>query len=1614
MILMTNNLSNSSLLHCRLLETSLGCSITIEYEKIEWQEDIQCIIRFHGRHCLSSMFPIEITRDGRIQTNFVYKDVGEIMAIGIELLSNKDIGLYIKWIEISIPRKSYLQRFDVQRWLHSNIGDGRTRLILTPNQLPGYVPKRMLENIEQPKRDNVKYMLLIEISQAKGNVDGSMLSIDLIGKYGRTSAHRINMKYNTIIPLEIRTRPNIFELTMLDIGLLYEYQIKLENNKHNDGAYFLSTMYIYRKQYYEVNIQQWIENDQTLNGHIRLLDMPITSTLFNQVQSKSSFILWITGSDLITKEITLPIEFKFNCQNTIINPVEETITIRADFVSVLALSTTCIMPLNSITLGYNRKLIDYCIGKEIVILNVFQGQHFYFQYDNELPKSINDMDFYSFTLKKNVLSSVAHHSKQYVISMLTSENNLSEKHTIKIVLRGERGLTTMLSLHNSSWNKIPFRPKHKDKFLLLASDIGKIIGLTIFHASEEAKFNFDIIEIFVPDTKACIRLDGKYEIFSEIIDFNCQESQIVYIVQIKSGFSTLNETADIILTLIGEESSIEWILLTCDDDTKPFRTGQLDTFYIPTKRLGKIRAVNISCSNVNSNCKWFCEMIYVHDTVFNIKSNYIINRWCGDYHESDFIDTLNTTSKTTLIQPASTKLLTTFLMTIKSGIRTITNPSLTPSIYVFFAGQFGSSPIIHLNELTDRMDLFQSLEIDEFSFTIPDTGMPDTMRIWNTEDLAPWTCEYIDIKNINNSKTVHFPMGVDLQKVDSLFPSYIDLEVDIGRVTLSLPGPRNDAAYPSYQLIIRTKEAINTKDSLVNIQIKGDKNQSKLIPLIESDNDYSFETEKTSTFFLYGICSLGELKEISIYFDGNHTNTKWICEYIIIYDYLNNQYYGTKINTDVIYGKYKLGIIKNIDPKNLNQELDRIETELIDEKVRESDPIYRILYKTQANVLTNITRNAEILIRLVGDESTSFFPLEHNRPLISGSINESFYRGNEYINGLNKIDLQLLDNDNTRWACESIEIQNLLTDDIVIFPINDIIEATIKTDITNKKITTWKSGFKSGIVYFIRVRTGYQGASLNFRFGSVYLSLKLYGDSGVSNEISLRIPLEQLYYLKCNQTDTFEIGQMISVVGQITSIDIYHNGKKEDFWHINWINITDITTNKSFHFTIEKYLNKDLGTNSKVLHIPADISIRKSENGFDSIPNYAIRIKTGTQTPLHTEETNESSAVSIVLIDPVNDSVRIPLKRINSSVRSIFQPGQEDRFDVTIIPMLELKVLQIYFNGTFPWFCERITVIDQISGLSYRFDVEQWFIENTYDNPINIFGQREDDIGWIYFVTVKTQAVLPVQTSLRGKILLSIYGEYASLNDAILGSGRLMHGLFHAGGEDIIELKSNKRLGEINSIELHLEVAEWQSWLCDMIEIIDSTANWDFLSRTMITKTYKFPINRWLGAHAMDKRTVIHSLINQEPGYAKMPTYIIHILTGTKNMNNESDIPINVYLQLFCTISNNVYGPILLDKSSNNTQPFRKGQIDEFYINDLSYCGEIKKIRLWHDGGKTISWHCEWIKITNVHKNEIYEFSVEKILDEDLEEGSSNLILYSEKKDEMNESELATPQSIIS
>ena len=121
---------------------------------------------------------------------------------------------------------------------------------------------------------------------------------------------------------------------------------------------------------------------------------------------------------------------------------------------------------------------------------------------------------------------------------------------------------------------------------------------------------------------------------------------------------------------------------------------------------------------------------------------------------------------------------------------------------------------------------------------------------------------------------------------------------------------------------------------------------------------------------------------------------------------------------------------------------------------------------------------------------------------------------------------------------------------------------------------------------------------------------------------------------------------------------------------------------------------------------------------------------------------------------------------------------------------------------------------DRWRSTFFRFDVEQWLTEANNTTPVTIYSQREDDLGqsmpaslfwydipvglgWTYSVTVKTQAVLPAQTALQGKLILSIFGETTSLDDAVLASDTQMPAALHAGVEHLVELKSSQRLGEV-------------------------------------------------------------------------------------------------------------------------------------------------------------------------------------------------------------------------
>jgi hypothetical protein len=74
----------------------------------------------------------------------------------------------------------------------------------------------------------------------------------------------------------------------------------------------------------------------------------------------------------------------------------------------------------------------------------------------------------------------------------------------------------------------------------------------------------------------------------------------------------------------------------------------------------------------------------------------------------------------------------------------------------------------------------------------------------------------------------------------------------------------------------------------------------------------------------------------------------------------------------------------------------------------------------------------------------------------------------------------------------------------------------------------------------------------------------------------------------------------------------------------------------------------------------------------------------------------------------------------------------------------------------------------------------------------NALDHRTNNVmtGWPYSVSIKTQAILPVNTFLRGKLIFSIHGT-------TLLTGKSLCRRLSPGAEEIIELKSDQRLGEV-------------------------------------------------------------------------------------------------------------------------------------------------------------------------------------------------------------------------
>ncbi|XP_077979346.1 lipoxygenase homology domain-containing protein 1-like [Glandiceps talaboti] len=194
---------------------------------------------------------------------------------------------------------------------------------------------------------------------------------------------------------------------------------------------------------------------------------------------------------------------------------------------------------------------------------------------------------------------------------------------VYIKMFGENGDSGQVPLKQSENTKNKFEKGRKDKFILEASDIGKIDYIKIGHDGSKpgAGWFLDNVEIDVPSRGenyifACHRWlaedegDGEIEVELQPSDFKKSTPRIPYEVTIKtSDILGAGTDANVVFRMYGTKGKTEEF--TLDNRTDNFERGMSDKFKIEAEDVGPLTKLRIGHDNKGRSAGWHLDRIII-------------------------------------------------------------------------------------------------------------------------------------------------------------------------------------------------------------------------------------------------------------------------------------------------------------------------------------------------------------------------------------------------------------------------------------------------------------------------------------------------------------------------------------------------------------------------------------------------------------------------------------------------------------------------------------------------------------------------------------------------------------------------------------------------------------------------------------------------------------------------------------------------------------------------------------------------------------------------------------------------------------------------------------------
>ncbi|KAL3842214.1 hypothetical protein ACJMK2_020253, partial [Sinanodonta woodiana] len=1085
---------------------------------------------------------------------------------------------------------------------------------------------------------------------------------------------------------------------------------------------------------------------------------------------------------------------------------------------------------------------------------------------------------------------------------------------VYIILYGDLDNTGTYFLKSSLTNKNKFEGGNKDLFNLEAVSIGELKKIKIGHdnAGGGAAWYLEQVNIDCPSLGRnwkfpCRRWldkskgDGALEVELFPQELNTEEyiPCVPYeIITHTSDISSAGTSANVYIQLYGKEVATQQknLCISKIERKDKFKRGAVDRFILELEDVGKtVEKIRIGHDNSGIGAGWHLKMVEVrrlHDSgKGSVTYTFPCDRWLARNEDDGAIERelvaqqaiQETVTKTGKLETKQVKIKDQLEMkkyTVNVHTGDVSGAGTDANVFLTIFGDKGDSGERKLHKSETYTDKFERDHIDVFKIEAADLGNLFKIRIRHDNSMISpaWYLDYVEVIDTTSNQSYMFhcerwlAKNKDDGKIErTLYVKGYDGEMSstgtirstVRGSVLSLDSLKSSDPFSKsprlsrkamsmsmedipegstipYTLHISTGEGEdNGTDSNVWVCIIGPKKETgKLfLELYQKDR---FAPGSTETISIEAL-DVGEIKKIEIGHDGTTPGSGWYLKQVEVNMPTKGKHYTFPC---------KKWLARDKEDGKTSRFL------YVDDGIS-SVTSFKPMIAYEMTVYTGDVQDAgtdtKITVTVFGAKGAT-------SPVVLEKAGDRFERDRadliklelEDVAPIKKIRVET-DGKGSRpdWFLDKIELRSVDTGVLSVFECREWFSKNKKDGKDGKLVRDLPCKEKGKLVigkasYKISVKTSdVNGAGTD---ANVYVIL--FGANGDSGELHLKKSETYKDPFENNQIDVFTFHDMLSL-GELTKCRVWHDNKGIGAaWHLNYIEVEDLGTKKTYHFPCNRWLSKSDDDKQILRELTCGSNIKSSSTTPRDKSTYEIEVKT-------TDKKEGGTIHNGWLILEGKNGVAPVFKMENTPANKILRKGNTDLF--TMITPKSLGKLKTCTVGAYQredrpiaedeahkaqWHCHEVTVTDVDKGDKYVFPVRAWItvcerIDKKNGKTVNVKEIEESQVAKVRNLDIVKYDVLVVTGDKPGagtnaNVSITIFGENGDTGKRILKQS--FRDLFEKGQKDKFEIEAVD-LGELQKIRIEHDNSGFRpGWFLDRVEITNRSTG-------VVTL---FPCERWL------------------------------------------------------------------------------------------------------------------------------------------------------------------------